>query len=153
MTKPGKPGSLKQACKRLVDCCGGLKVAAALWGCKSQNVSRMLDDDHAQNPPRVDQVALLEARCGQPIVSTFLAAQLNCVVEPITCRSGEPLALVMGRITKETGEMLSAASLAVTAGRLTPTNAANVLRETDDVVCALVELRAQCREVLAQVAA
>lgn len=149
--KPRKPGSLKKACAELVEACGGQKAVAGLWKCAPQNVARMTDDDHRQNPPRVDQILLLEALCGQPIVTRFMAGELNCIVEPINCTLHQPLAFVMGKVTKEMGEMLSAAALAVQAGTLSETNAALVLRETDDVICGAAEVRAACRDVLRKV--
>lgn len=143
-----KPGSLKEACARLVARGGGQTKVAALWGCSPQNVARMTDSDSNQNPPRLDQVMMLEALCRDPIVTSFMAAELGCIVEPVACGPHKPLAFVLGNITKETGEMLSAAAQAVGAGNLSPVNAATVLRETDDVLRGLVELHAACREVL-----
>jgi hypothetical protein len=145
--KPRKPGSLKEACALLVERAGGQKTVATLLRCSAQNVARMTDDDHKQLL-RADQVLLLEATVKDPIVTRFIAGVQNCIVEPVQCDHAEPLPFVMGRITKETGEMLSAAAQAVSTGKLTATNAAMVLRETDDVVCALAQLRAACRETL-----
>lgn len=148
--KPRRPGSLKEACAHLVERCGGQKAVAGLWHCTAQNVARMTDSDSAQNPPRLDQILMLEALCKEPIVSGYAVSLLNCIVEPIDCGPTKPLAFVMGNITKETGEMLSAAAQSVAAGSLSATNAATVLRETDDVVRGLVQVRAACREVLNQ---
>ena len=160
MTKFRKPGSLKQALALLVESCGGQGPAAALLGqlqkrgnLSAQHVARMTDDQHPHDWMRVDQVALLESNCKDPIVAKYLAGQQNCIVEPVACAHHEPLPIVMGKITKETGELLSAAAMAVGAGKLTPTIAALVLRETDDVLCGLVQLRGECRAVLGSGAA
>lgn len=146
--KPRKPGSLKQACALLVERCGGQGVVAGIWKCSAQNVARMTDSDNAQNPPRIDQLLVLEALCREPIVTRYMAGEINCIVEPIDCPSHVPLAFAMGTITKETGEMLSAAAQAMATGTLTQINAATVLRETDDVMRGLVEVRGACRDVL-----
>jgi len=146
--KPRQPGSLKQAIALLVEKCGGQTAVAGLWKCSPQNVARMSDDGSPQNPPRIDQILILEALCREPVVTRFMAGEVNCIVEPVNCGIREPLALIMGKITSETGELLSAAAMSVASGRMTPANAAIVLRETDDVVCALVDLRGDCRAVL-----
>lgn len=146
--KPRKPGSLKEACALLVQRCGGQGVVAGIWKCSAQNVARMTDSDSPQHPPRLDQILVLEGLCREPIVTRFMAGELNCIVEPVHCASKEPLAFVMGKITKETGEMLSAAAVALKEGKLTPVHAAIVLRETDDVLPGLIEMRVACLDVL-----
>lgn len=148
LQKPRKPGSLKQACALLVERCGGQKAVAAIWGCSAQNVARMTDSDSAQNPPRIDQILVAEAICKQPIVTTFLAAELNCIVEPVALSEHQSIPMVVGRCTKEFAELLTAAALAVQHGQLTPVSAAALLRETDDVVGAMFSLRAEARAVL-----
>lgn len=146
--KPRKPGSLKEACAELVARCGGQTQVAKIWKCSAQNVARMTDDGNAQNPPRIDQIVVLEALCREPIVTRYMAAAQNCIVEPVRVAAHESLPIVVGRITSETGQLLSAAARDIQAGRLTATNAAAVLRETDDVIGAIAQLRAEARAIL-----
>jgi hypothetical protein len=91
---------------------------------------------------------LLEAHCHDLIVTRYQAAEQDCIVEPVKVIHGEPLSMILGRITAQTGEMLSAGARDVEKGELTRANAASVLRETDDVLAATVELRVAAREVL-----
>jgi hypothetical protein len=139
-----KPGSMKEAVALLVERCGGQKVAAALWKCSPQNVARLTDCDH-KSLPRVDQVLLAESHCKDPIVTRFLASAQSCIVEPVRGGQQRPLAMVLGNITSQYGELLSAAAIDLCAGNLTKINAANILHESDDVIRAVIELRGGCR--------
>ena len=146
--KPRKPGSLKEACARLVERCGGQTAAAGLLGCKQQHVARMTDEEHPKTLMSVPQILRLQKHCGARIVTDFMAAEQDSIVEPVHCDGHQPLAMVMGKITSETGELLSAAAQALAHGSLTRAHAATVLRETDDVIGPLVTLRTACREKL-----
>lgn len=146
--KPRPPGSFKDAFAALVTRCGGQKAVAALLGCSAQNVARMTDADFPKSSPRLDQVILLEKHCGARIVSDWMAAEHGCVIEQMHTALHESLPIMLGRITSEMGELLSAAARDVQAGTLTRTNAANILRETDGVVGAVLTLRAAARDML-----
>jgi hypothetical protein len=145
--KPRQAGSLKQAVSGLVDACGGQTQVAVLLNCSAQHVARMTDDGNKAEM-RMAQVVLLELKCGRRIVTEYLAAEQGCIIEQIKPSAPAALPIIVGRITTEFAELLSAAAKDCQAGRLTAVNAANVLSETDDVVSAIITLRAQAREVL-----
>jgi NTP pyrophosphatase (non-canonical NTP hydrolase) len=68
----------------------------------------------------------------------------------MTLGSHQSLPIILGRVTSEMGELLSAAAKDMQTGTLTATNAATVLDETDDVVAAVLQLRAEARARLAR---
>jgi hypothetical protein len=139
-------GTLKAAEAALVEACGGINARVTRVG--KTVLQAATDPDQPARHLALDVVADLERHCGKPIATRFLAGELGCVVEPVPCLLEEPVAVVVGRITKETGELLAAAASDVARGTLTRANAAMILRETDDVLAALVELRSGARAVL-----
>lgn len=152
MTKLRTPGSFKQAVAQLVDRCGGQAAVATLLGCKQQHVARLTDEEFPKNLMTVPQILLLQKQSGARIVTDYMAAEQGSVVEPITCESHQPLPIILGNITSQTGELLSAAAQSLSQGILTVAHAASVLRETDDVMGPLVQLRSACRDKLDEVA-
>lgn len=138
-------GTLNAAQAELIAACGGPLAAAKKCSVGKSVLQAASDKDQEKRFLSTRTVLELEAACGKPIVTEYLAGERACIVEPVQCKTRRPLALVMGNITSQTGELLSAAALDVQAGNLTQANAATILEETDDVICALVELRAACR--------
>lgn len=147
MTKRPQPGSLNEAVTQLVDACGGQKVAASLWGCTSQHVSRFCSDNDKATP-RVDQIILAESYCKIPIVTRFMASEQSCIVEQVRSGVRRPLALVLGNIASQHGELFGAAAMDLQNGCLTKANAAIILHESDDVIYAVAELRDGCRATI-----
>ncbi len=139
-------GTLKAAEAALVDACGGVTTKASRVG--KSVLQQATDPDAPQRHLALDVVADLERACGKPIVTQFLAQELGCIVEPLPRTSAEPVAVVVGRITEETGQLLGAAAHDVREGTLTRANASAILRETDDLLAAMIELRAAARAVL-----
>lgn len=146
--KTREPGSLKEAEAQLVGACGGPVAAAEKCSVGKTVLQQASDMDHPRRHLQLPVVAQLEKACGKPIVATFLAAELGCIVEPVCDRCIDSLPVVLGRITSEMGELLSAAAKDVQAGTLSRTNAANVLRETEDVFAAVMKLRQAARAVM-----
>lgn len=142
------PGTLKGAEAELVAANGGPVAAQENCTVKKTVLQQASDGDHPTRHLSLPVVAQLEKAIGRPVVTAFLAAELGCVVEPVCGRCIDSLPVVVGRITSEMGELLSAAARDVQSGTLTRVNAANVLRETDDVIAAVLELRAAARAVI-----
>lgn len=142
------PGTLKDAQAALIAACGGPVAAAEKCRLGKSVLQIATDADHPTRNLPVDVVECLEAACGDPIVTRYLAISQNCLVEPVHCDSIDPLAVVVGRVTAETGDVLSAAARDVQAGRLTRANAIGVLKETDELVAALIALRTEARAVV-----
>lgn len=146
--KTRMPGSLKDAEASLVAACGGPVLAASKCRIGKSVLQIASDGDHPSRHLPLDVVIELEACCGDPIVTRFLALELGYLVEPIHAEAIDPLAVVVGRVTAETGDVLSAAARDVQSGKLTRANAIGVLKETDELVAALIALRTEARAVV-----
>lgn len=142
------PGTLKGAEAALIEICGGPMLAANKCRIGKTVLQLASDTDHPDRHLAVDVVADLEAAAGDPVVSRFLALERGFLLEPIRVSAREPLAVVVGRVTSETGDVLSAAARDVQAGKLTRANAIGVLKETDELNAALIELRSEARAVV-----
>lgn len=146
--KRREAGTLKGAEADLVAACGGPVAAARMCRVGKTVLQQASDPDHPNRHLALPVVADLEWACGQPIVSRFLAGDLGWVLEKPGVISLDTLPVAIGRITSEMGELLSAAAMDVRAGALSRANAAHVLRETEDVLRAVMLLRAEARAVM-----
>jgi hypothetical protein len=139
-------GTLNAAQAELIAACGGPSEAAGKCSVGKSVLQAASDKDQSKRFLSTRTVVELEAACDQPIVTRFLAAERGCIVEQVRRSSSRPLALILGKITSEFGELLTAAAIDAANGKLTKGSAAILLDETDDVICALVDFRAKCRE-------
>jgi hypothetical protein len=146
--KVREPGTLKAAEAALIAACGGPVAAADKCSVGKTVLQQASDADHPTRHLSLPVVAQLERACGKPIVTSFLAAEQGYVIEKIGDQNLDALPVCIGRITSEMGELLSAAALDMRAGRLSHANATLVARETDDVIAALLILRAGARRVM-----
>lgn len=145
--KPRDPGTLKDAQAALIEACGG--ISKARCRVKKSVLQTYADKDRPECNMPADVIADLEAQCGEPIVTRFLALSANCFVERgADYPTDEPCSIVLGRLTEDTGRILSATAQDVHDGRLTVANAETVLRQTDDMIVAIAELRAAARAAI-----
>jgi hypothetical protein len=144
--KPREAGSLKDAVAALIEACGG--VSKVRCRVKKTVLQEYADNDKPARHMPLDIVQHLEAQCGNPIVTRFLALSNNCLLEQAGDQAREPTSIVLGRMTEDQGRILAAAAEDVRDGKLTRTNAEIVLRATDDMVPALIELRAAARAAI-----
>jgi hypothetical protein len=146
--KPRDPGTLKDAQASLIEACGG--ISKARCRVKKTVLQTYADKDRPECNMPADVIADLEAQCGKPIVTGFLALQANCFLERVGDHpTNEPCSIVLGRMTEDTGRILSAAAQDVHDGNLTAANAEIVLRQTDDMIVAIAELREDARNAIA----
>ncbi|MBL6854532.1 MAG: hypothetical protein ISS15_05480 [Alphaproteobacteria bacterium] len=146
--KPRLYGSLTTAISALVQACGGLEAVAKISGLSTAVIGRYVDPDQPERNMSGALIAQLEKHCGQPIVTTHMALSQGLVIDKITAPSNLPPAIVLGRITQETGALLSTAAEDVAHGHLTKANAAMVMRETDALIESLIALRHAARDVI-----
>jgi hypothetical protein len=148
--KDREPGTLKAAEAALIAACGGPVAAAGKCSVGKTVLQQASDGDHPTRHLSLPVVAQLERACGKPIVTTFLAAEQGFVLEKLGPVNLAELPVIIGRITTEMGELLSAAALDMRSGQLSRANAAIVRRETDDVIAALLILRAGAGKVMGE---
>jgi hypothetical protein len=146
--KARTPGTLKAAEAQLIAANGGPVAAAEKCTVGKTVLQQASDIDHPKRHLSVPTVIQLERACGQLFVTSFMAAEQGHMVEAVANVSLDSLPVCIGRITTEMGELLSAAALDMRAGALSHANAAIVLRETDEVIAALMTLRAGARAVM-----
>jgi hypothetical protein len=146
--KPRPPGTLKAAEAALIAACGGPVAAQDKCSVGKTVLQQASDCNHPRRHLSLPVVMELEAACDKPILSAFLVLARGCLVEPVKALAVEPMPMALGRITKEMGELLSAAAMHMQHGTLTRAHAQTILRETDDVVAALLPLRAIARQMI-----
>lgn len=137
-------GSLKEAEAQLVNACGGLKVAASVSRIGKSVIAAATDSDHPERHLPVDVVVDLERRAGQPIVTRYLASESGHLLLPVRGEMSEPYPIVISRITKEVGELLTAGAFALREGKMNAAGARNIKREALDLAAAIAELIADC---------
>lgn len=134
--------TLKAACRRLVRDAGGQGAAAAKLGISPSRIQQLLDPTQRAHLD-VRQVLTLEQDCGEMIVTGFLAHEQGAVVMRLLPRSEGRLNLMMARIGSAIGHFFGAYEAAVGEdGTLSPDHAGDLLRNIDDAMSRLAELRA-----------
>lgn len=147
--KPRPPGSLKEAYSRLVDACGGPAEAAQL---DHMPVSRSLlfkyTDPDCEHHMRADVVKVLEAHCGDPIVTTYLAHSAGFVLSSIAPEGSAALQGLLARVSKEHGDLMVCGLDALADGEVTIDEARRILREADDALAAVSKIRDAASQIV-----
>jgi hypothetical protein len=119
--KPREQGSLKEATAQLITACGGQKKAAELVRVKPTQLGKYSDSD-----PRfddcfmpVDIVTALEAACGEPIVTRYLALARGALVIDLPKAGDGPYSEKLARMAKEGGQTFAAGARAISDGKIT----------------------------------
>lgn len=144
--KPRAAGSLKQATADLVDACGGLKPAAGAARVGRTALFRYTDDadEHADRYMPVDIVAALEARCGEPIVTEWLALEAGCVLMRLPAGAPESWVKTLSRLNDEHSDVIRSLCEALdNDGEIDAREAGAAIEEIDEDIRALGTLRAQ----------
>ena len=140
--------SLKAAVRRLVKACGGQEACALMPGMPKNKRPQAFSD--YGNPRKPDMLPLrllpiMEADCGQPIVSDVLAAVTGHKLVPLPLIASQRNAL--GRITfealKETSEVFARLGASLEDGSISSAEGAMLDSEIDEAIVKLLALRAQ----------
>lgn len=139
---PREPGSLKEAESALVQACGGLPGAAKLlYGrVRQAQIARYTSEteecEFVHMP--ADVIATLEAACGAPIVTRWLAMAARALLVPLPGRGQETSYLEsLGRIGENSGELFRRITGALEDGVVTPREAGEVKAEAMKLSAAL----------------
>jgi hypothetical protein len=127
-----EPGSLKEAQQALVEAVGGLDRAVDVLGGRigRSQLGRYTSDTeehHLTNMP-IDIVAALEAKCGDLIVTRWLAAHGRALLLQLPEGAPAPFVRELCTIGKETGAFFGAANEALADGSMTAKEAGKVKR-------------------------
>lgn len=139
--------TLKAATRRLVKACGGQESCVLIEGIgneRHQHFSEVGLPTFATKFLRLDQVALLEADCGQPEISRELARATGhkLVKLPRAMAAEAPVPALLS-IAKESTEVVSTGWDALADGQITPKERGKMRKEIADAVEALLELDAR----------
>lgn len=143
-------GTLKEATQRLVTACGGLKAAAEGTRVSTQSLFRYTDESE-ENRDRfvpVDIVRQLEARCGLPVVTEFLAhaagVGLTQASGPVT--AGD-VAVQVATAAREAADVFAAAAVGLADGTVTAPEAGAMVGEIDEALAAFALLRSAATRI------
>lgn len=145
-----EPGSLKDAVTQLVQSCGGQKRASELCRVSLAQINRYTDDseEHRFVHMPVDIVALLEAQCGDAIVTRYLALAANGLFVPLPKGGDAPYAKLLATIGREQGRLFCEACTALGDGKMSSKEAGRVTREAMRLAAALAALMGDLRNVI-----
>ena len=140
--------ALKAATRRLVKACGGQESCALIAGIgtvRHQHFSEVGAPDRPTEFLRLDRVMLMEADCGQPIITDVLARATNhrLVPLPLIASTRTPLGRVTAQAMKETADVFVRLGGFLDDGVLNATEGAQLDREIDEAILKLLALKAE----------
>lgn len=140
--------ALKAATRRLVKVCGGQESCVLIAGIgttRHQYFSEVGQVERATEFLRLDRVALMEADCGQPILTEQLARATGHVLVrlPEIARSGLPLGRVTGEAMKEVSDVFGKLGAFLDDGVISAVEGSQLDIEIDEAIVKLLALRAQ----------
>lgn len=142
--------TLKALFRDLLTACGGLKRCAALLGHPDSHLSASAAAHVTDRWPRLDHVIDLEADCGQPIVTQFLADRHGMDLMPRTGTAPAASTVQhLSKLARETGEVIAQMAAAVADGEVSNSERAAIVREIQQMIdaghAAMADLRAEPR--------
>jgi hypothetical protein len=143
---PHKPPlELKAFYRDLVTACGGPKRAADIVGAQQSHISEAMAA-HSERWPRLDHVAMLEAECGQPIITAALADRVGYALEAVNAQGGQASPLAhLSRIVSEVRDVECGVLNAMQDGQLSAAERRDVRRQAQEAIAAL---NALCADLL-----
>ena len=140
-----EPGSLKQATARLIDANGGPQAAAE--GCRvTAGMLFKYTDPNDENRLRfmpVDIARLLEQRCGEPIVTQFLASEAGHVLIRLDLPADiAALPSALAQAAAEASDVYRVAAMGLKDGTIDAREAARMVAEIDEAITAFATMRA-----------
>jgi hypothetical protein len=141
------PASLKDAYSQLVDACGG-DVRAALIAQKGKSqIQRYTDEGEPDYQMPASVAIALEASCGDPIVTRYMALATNHVLLNTTAKTDAPLAQDLATVGREMARLFEEVGGALADGAIAPAEAALIEARAMDGVNALVSVIAETRRI------
>lgn len=140
------PVELKAYFRDLVTACGGPQRAAKILGAQQSHISEAMATHNLDRWPRLDHVALLEADCGQPIVTAALADRRGYALEAVNAAGdhSSPLAHLHG-IVSEVRDVECGILAAMQDGQLSAAERRDIRRQAQEAIAALNRL---CADLL-----
>jgi hypothetical protein len=124
---PREPASLKAAYSDLVDACGGDDKAGVLAQKSGTQMHRYTDPGEPECHMPLIVVMALEAHCGEPHVTRFMALQTQHVLVSTGEGYSDAIAVHMGKIGQDTGSLYKQFADAIADGTLSRKEIARLL--------------------------
>ncbi len=150
--KPRPKGTLKQATAQLIAACGGDTLAAEGLRVSRGTLFKYSDAD-GENASRfmpADIVRTLEDRCGEPVVTTFLAHAAGYVLKPLDTDAVSGLAEQVSRTAREVADVFAETSSALADGTVSPGEAGRIVAEVDEALARMSDLRAAAERLMSE---
>lgn len=139
--RPG--GTLKEAEARLIETVG-VKRAADLLGRGRSQIYRYTDPAEPDAHLGSDQVRILEGATGDPIVTSFLAAEAGCALMDMRDDSVDgDVPRDVAAFADRSSALYAAWAQSLSDGALDPSEAGELVAKVDRVMGALAQLRAE----------
>ncbi len=144
-------GTVEEATAALIAACGGIDGAAASCRVGRSQLADYANPHEEKSFMPLDVVQQLEAACGQPIVTEYLAGRHDVVLVklPTGPTSLRTWMQAEAGVLKEHAERAGKMADALADGRLDLNEAVEVLRETDESLRELAMLREMLRRHIA----
>ncbi len=141
---------IKALSRRLTKLCGGQESAMLIDGMPLDRHQTLSDYGNPKSDLviRADVLALMEADCGQPLVTSRLARHTGhlLVKLPPGARDIVDLGRVTGRAMKEVGEVFAGLGQSLDDGVLSHVEGTDVAREIDEAIVMLATLKLMVEE-------
>ena len=142
------PASLKDAYSQLVDACGGDVRAANIAQRSKSQIQRYTDEAEPDQHMPAPVILSLEAACGEPFVTRFLALATNHVLLATESKKDDaPLAQDLAAVGREMARLFEQVGAAMSDGRVEGGEAAQIEARAMDGVTALVSVIAETRRI------
>lgn len=145
------PASLKDAYSQLVDACGGDVRAGNIAQRSKSQIQRYTDEAEPDQNMPIPVVLALEAACGEPFVTRYMAMATGHILLSTTPESDAPLAQDLAKVGKEMARLFEEVSVSLIDGKIDDTEAARIEARAMDGVTALCSVVAETKKIRAGV--
>ena len=121
---------IKERFRLLVVANGGPTACERILGFSQSHISEAMSRHRLDRMPRADHISILEAACGQLIVTSFMADLQGYDIELREHRGGD-LSAALSCVLREFGEAASLISMALGKGMDDATRARNIKELTE----------------------
>ncbi|MBU2533306.1 MAG: hypothetical protein KKB37_11235 [Alphaproteobacteria bacterium] len=137
--------ALKARFRLLVDTCGGPNSAERISRISQQQISRCgsVDEEHANRFAPIDEIADLEAHCGKPVVTEYLAELSGYVLVRVPDAAATDAVGLVSRVSemlREVSDVSGGVADALRDNRVTRREAKGVHKEVREAIQKLVEI-------------
>ncbi len=137
--------ALKVRFRLLADTCGGPSNAEHISRISQQQISRCgsVDEEHANRFAPIDEIADLEAHCGKPIVTEYLAELSGYVLVRVPDATATDAVSLVSRVSemlREVSDVSGGVADALRDNRVTRREAQGVHKEVREAIQKLVEI-------------